>query len=152
MADSVGAYALGRINEWTAAGATMGALFLTTSQSHALLKDHATVAAMFAAGGGTANVECAASGYSRQALTSITGGSPTIGSDPNVYYSDCGDLTFGAVAASAAITKLIIFKSTATIGSADNANQIIASIHDYPETPTGAVLVALVNNFFSATN
>lgn len=149
MAAKVANKAKGRFIEWAAplvsgwSAQTFKAMLLTTSESLAAIQDYASLGAMLAASGGAANVECAGGGYARQTLTGIAVVTDNTGDKETV---DSDDVSFGAILASAGITKAVIYLHQA---GGDN-NCVICAVQDYVITPDGSTLADLINVFAEA--
>jgi hypothetical protein len=136
MADFVFNAAKGAVAEKIRDGASsIGILLLKTAQADATLKDHDDVAAMLAAGGGTANVECDFTSYARK--TGITG---TVTVDdandrvdvsiPDQTWSPAGGATNNTTA------KLIVYYQD----SASDAGRVPLTAHDFVVTTDGSNL------------
>lgn len=108
MAALIPNYAKGRWAAWcddiNAGAATCRVVLLKTTQAIATLQDHETLAALLAAGGGTANVECDANGYTRQEVATVT---LTTDHTNNKVTVDIPDLSYNSVGSTTANTALM---------------------------------------------
>ena len=95
--------AKGKVNAFTErvvnndpANSALVVVLLKTAEADATLQDYDMLGAVFAAGGGTANVECDFTNYARKTLTDADLSAPTVDDTGNEQYSDAPDQTYTA--------------------------------------------------------
>jgi hypothetical protein len=127
-----------------ATGMSLAVVGLKTVQADATLADHDDLAALLAAGGGTANVEPTNTGYIRKFLVAADLAAVPAPDDTNERLDlDLPDITWTSVAAAGgAWVKLLVCFKPAT-ASADSAIVPI-SYHDFAVTPDGNNILATI--------
>lgn len=150
MTDFTFNIAKGAVAEKIRDGANIGVLLLKTAEADATLKRYATVAAMLAAGGGTANVEANFTNYVRKTSANGTLAVSVDNANDRVDV-DMPDLTWTSAggAANNTLVKLVVFED---VGGSD-ATRVPLTAHDYPEVTSGGDITAQVaaSGFYRAT-
>lgn len=140
MADFVFNIAKGAASEKVRDGATvLGVLLLKTAETDNTLKDYDDLAALLAAGGGTANVEANATNYARK--TGITA-TLTVDDTNDRVDLDIPDQTWTALggATNNTLVKLIIYYQDA----AADSTRVPLTSHDFAITTDGSDVTAQI--------
>ena len=155
--------AKGKVNAYTErvvnndpANSALVVVLLKTVQADATLLDYDTLGDILAAGGGTANVECDFTNYSRRVLTDADLSAPTVDDTGNEQYSDAPDQTYtaaGGAANNTIVKALICYDSDTTGGTDANLVPLVACGFSVNPTTDGNDLVLRIaaNGFFGAT-
>lgn len=138
MAAVVNNYAKGRGNEFVnriasndPANSALVIVMLKTAEANATLQDYASLGALLAAGGGTANVEANFTNYARKVLTDAAISAPTVDNTGNKQYSTFPAQTYtapGGAINNTVVKVLTCYDSDTTSGT--DSNIIVIGIHD----------------------
>lgn len=161
MANIVFNVSKGRVNEFTRrvdgndpANSAFVVVLLKTSEADAALRDYATLGALLAAGGGTANVEADFTNYARKVLTDADIAAPTVDNTADEQWSDIPDLLYTAAggATNNTLVKAVICYDPDTTSGTD-ADLIPMTAHDVSATTDGNDLTLTIptNGFYAAT-
>ena len=161
MADIVFNVAKGRVNAYTErvanndpANSAFVAVLLKAVEADAALMDYATLGALLAAGGGTANVEADFTNYERKVLSDADISAPTVDNAADEQWSDIPDLLYTAAggATNNTLVKAVICYDPDSTGGTD-ADLIPMTAHDVSATTDGNDLTLTIpaNGFYAAT-
>ena len=145
MAALVNNYAKGRGNEFInriasndPANSALVIVMLKTAEANSALQDYASLGALLAAGGGTANVEANFTNYARKVLTDADLSAPTVDTTGNKQYSTFPAQTYtspGGATNNTVVKVLTCYDSDTTSGT--DSNIIVIGIHDANITTDG---------------
>ena len=159
MADSVFNIAKGRVVEFynrvenndPAASALIVVVLQSTGlETHALLRDYDTLAAVIAG----ASAEATNAGYARIVLTDVELAALPAPDDGNDWYQvDIPDQTWTGVAGVGGAWGMILICYDADTAGGTDANIIPLTMHDFAVTPDGSDITAQINaaGFFRAS-
>ena len=119
-------------------------------ETHAVLKDYATLAAVLAA----SNDEATNTGYARKVLTDTDLADPTIDTTADKVLAIIGDQTWTTVQATGGAWGMLVVCYDADTTSGTDANLVPLTFHDFAVTPDGTDIVAdfsATEGFFQAT-
>ena len=161
MANIVTNVAKGRVNAYTerVAGndpvnSAFVVVLLKTVEADAALQDYATLGALLAAGGGTANVEADFTNYERKVLSDADISAPTVDNAADEQWSDIPDLVYTAAggATNNTLVKAVICYDPDSTGGTD-ADLIPMTAHDVSATTDGNDLTLTIpaDGFYVAT-
>lgn len=161
MAAVVNNYAKGRGNEFVnriknndPANSALVIVMLKTAEPNATLQDYASLGALLAAGGGTANVEANFTNYARKVLTDASISAPTVDTTANTQYSTFPTQTYTAAggAINNTVVKVLTCYDPDTTSGTDS-DIIVVGIHDANITTDGNnfTLSPPATGFYSAS-
>lgn len=140
MADVMFNIGRARLQKAHADGADLIVVLLKTAQADDTLRDYDDLAALLAAGGGTANVEADFTNYARKVIDNLDW-SVTINDTTNVLDADFADQTYTSAGGASNNTMV---KALICIDGATDAARIPVSAHDWTPTTDGNDLVLVL--------
>lgn len=140
MANVVFNVARGRARQLILDGEDLIVVLLKTAQADDALRDHDTLAALLASGGGTDNVEADFTNYARKTIAnaSVTN---TVDDTANDADLDIPDQTWASAGGASNNT---LVKAIVCIDGEDDSARIPLTAHDFTPTTDGSDLIAQV--------
>jgi hypothetical protein len=150
MADVILNNQRGSLIEHHRNGEDLIVVLLKTAQADDTLRDYDDLAALLAAGGGTANVEADFTNYSREVILNANW-TITIDDTGNLASADFADITWSPAGNG---TNNTLAKLLVCIDGANDAARLPVTAHDFVTTTDGNDLTAVVDSagFYNSTD